>query len=110
MMCFTADLYFVLNVFQKKKKNLRAILSQIDTEVEAERFQKTMDNLNEGKLLGGLEEAFEEKFDEKSNTVCYIKLLKKTRRSSGANLDVTDHREFSAIRNESISATKQFID
>ena len=66
--------------------------------------------MNEQKLLGGWEEAFKEKFDEESNKFCGIELWEKTRRRTETNLNVPDRREFSAIRNKSILAIKEFID
>jgi len=49
MMCFIADLLFVLKVFQKKLQSDSLII--IGIEVEAKWFQKTIDNLNGRKLL-----------------------------------------------------------
>ena len=108
MMCFIADLLLVLKVFQKKLQS--DSLTIIDIEEEAKKFKKTLDNMNKQKLLGGWEEAFKEKFDEESNKFCGIELWEKTRRRTEATLNVTDRREFSAIRNESILAIKEFID
>ena len=61
-------------------------------------------------LLGGWEEAFKERFNEEENTFCDTELWEKKRRNPEANLYVTDRREFSAIRNESILALKEFMD
>jgi hypothetical protein len=61
-------------------------------------------------LLGGWEEAFKEKFDEEGNIFCGIELWEKKRCRPEANLYVTDRREFSAVRNESILALKEFMD
>ena len=59
-------------------------------------------------MLGGWEETFKERLNE--NTFCDIELWDKERRLPEANLYVTDRREFSAIRNESILALKEFMD
>ena len=108
MMCFVADLQFLLKVFQKKlQRDSRTI---VDIEPEAEKFQKSLDKLCTRSLLGGWEEAFKEKFDEEGNIFCGIELWEKKRCRPEANLYVTDRREFSAVRNESILALKEFMD
>ena len=90
---FTADLFLVLKVFQMRLQD--DSLTIIDIEVEAKRFQKTMDDLKGEKLFGRVEDTFEENFDEKSYTFCSIKLWGKTRRCSEANLfHVANHRKF----------------
>ena len=108
MMCFVADLLFLLKVFQKKLQ--RDSLTIVDIEPEAEKFQKSIDKLSTSPLLGGWEEAFKERFNEEENTFCDTGLWEKKRRNPEANLYVTDRRGFSAIRNESIFALKEFID
>ena len=85
-------------------------LTIVDIEPETEKFQKKVDKLSTSPLLGGWEEAFKEKFNEEENEFCGIKLWVKTRCRVEANLYVTDHRLFSAVRNESILAIKQFMD
>ena len=107
-MCFVADLLFVLKVFQKKLQ--RDSLTIVDIEPEAGKFQKSVDKLSTSSLLGGWEEAFKEKFDEEANIFCGIELWEKKRRRPETNLYVTDRRQFSAIRNQSILAIKEFMD
>ena len=85
-------------------------LTIVDLEPEAEKFQKSLDKLSSSPLLGRWEEAFNERLNEKENTFCGIELLEKKRRRPEANLYVTDRREFSAIRNDSILALKEFMD
>ena len=68
MMCFVADLLFLLKVFQKKLQ--RDSLTIVDIEPEAEKFQKSIDKLSTSPLLGGWEEAFKERFNEEENTFC----------------------------------------
>lgn len=75
MMCFVADLLFLLKVFQKKLQRDSLII--VDIESEAEKFQKSLDKLGTRSLLGGWEEAFEKKFDEEGNTFCGIELWEK---------------------------------
>ena len=108
MMCFVADLLFLLKVFQKKLQ--RDSLTIVDIEPEAETFQKSIDKLSTSPLLGGWEEAFKERFNEEENTFCNTELWEKKRRNPEANLYVIDRREFSAIQNESILALKEFMD
>ena len=108
MMCFVADLLFLFKVFQKKLQ--RDSLTIVDIEPEAEKFQKSIDKLSTSPLLGGWEEAFKERFNEEESTFCETELWEKKRRNPEANLYVTDRREFSAIRNESILALKEFMD
>lgn len=67
MMCFAADLLFLLNVFEKKLE--RDSLTIVEFEREAEKFQKNVDTLNTSPLLGGWEEAFKGKFNEEENTL-----------------------------------------
>ncbi|CAB4031786.1 E3 SUMO- ligase KIAA1586-like isoform X3 [Paramuricea clavata] len=105
MMCFVADLLFLLKVFQKKLQ--RDSLTIVDIEPEAEKFQKSLDKLGTRSLLGGWDFiqrklAFKESIQRK--------LWEKKRRRPEANLSVTDRREFSAVRNESILALKEFMD
>eukprot|EP00795_Rhopilema_esculentum_P008999 gene8999-16642_t len=84
LMCFVADLLFLIKVFQKK--------------------------LQTGSLLGGWENEFKERYDEEANTFCGIKLWEKERRRPDANVFVTDRRKFNAIRNESVIAINTFVD
>ena len=88
LMCFVADLLFVLKVFQKKLQ--RDSLTIVDIEPEAGKFQKSVDKLSTSSLLGGWEEAFKEKFDEEENIFCGIELWEKKRRRPEANLYVTE--------------------
>jgi hypothetical protein len=78
LMCFVADLLFLLKVFQKKLQC--DSLTIVDIEPETEKFQKKVDKLSTSPLLGGWEEAFKEKFNEEENEFCGIKPWVKTRR------------------------------
>ena len=108
LMCFVADLLFLIKVFQKKLQS--DSLTIVDIEPEAERFRERVSKLSTGSLLGGLENEFKERFGEEANKFCGIKLWEKERRRPDANLFVTDRRKFSAIRNESVIAINTFVD
>ena len=108
MMCFVADLLFLLKVFQKKFQC--DSLTIVDIGPEAEKFQKSIDKLSTSPLLGGWEEAFKGRLYEEENTFCDTELWEKKKHNPEANLYVTDRREFSARRNESILALKEFMD
>ena len=70
LMCFAADLLFLLKVIQKKLQRDSLII--LDIEPEAEKFQKRLDKLSTIPLLGGWEEAFKERLSEEENTFCDI--------------------------------------
>ena len=108
LMCFAADLLFVIKVFQKKHRS--DSLTIVDIEPEAEKFRERVNKLSTGSLLGGWENEFKEKYDEEANTFCEITLWEKERRRPDANLFVTDRRKFSAIRNEAVIAINTFVD
>ena len=90
LMCFAADLLFVIKVFQKKLH--RDSLTFVDIEPEAEKFCERVNKLSPGSLLGGWENEFKEKYDEEAKTFCGIKLWEKERRRPDANLFITDRK------------------
>ena len=108
LMCFVADLLFLIKVFQKKLQS--DSLTIVDIEPEAEKFRERVNKLSTGSLLGGWENEFKERYDEEANKFCGIKLWEKERRRPDSNLFVTDLRKFSAIRNESVIAINTFVD
>ena len=108
LVCFVADLLFLIKVFQKKLQS--DSLTIVDIEPEAEKFREKVNKLSTGSLLGGWENEFKERYDEEANKFCGIKLWEKERRRPDANLFVTDHRKFSAIRNESVIVINTFVD
>ena len=107
MICFVADMLLLFKNFQKKLQADSITIVDIDPEVQ--KLQKRLDNLSNSPLLGGWEEAFNENFDEQSNTFCGIQVWVKVRRHSEDNPYATDRRQFSAIRNDSIAAIKKFL-
>ena len=108
LMCFVADLLFLINVCQKKLQS--DSLTIVDIEPEAERFRERVNKLSTGSLLGGLENEFKERYDEEANKFCGIKLWEKERRRPDANMFVTDRRKFGAFRNETVIAINTFVD
>ena len=108
LMCFVADLLFLIKVFQKKLQS--DSLTIVDIEPEAEKFRERVNKLSTGSLLEGWENQFKERYDGEANKFCGIKLWEKERRRPDANLFVTDRRKFSAIRYESVIAINTFID
>ena len=62
MICFFADLLFLLKVFQKKPQC--DSLTIVDIELQAETFHKSLDMLSTSPLLGRWEEAFKERLNE----------------------------------------------
>ena len=108
LMCFVADLLFLIKVFQKKLQS--DSLTIVDIEPEAEKFRERVNKLSTGSLLGVWGNEFKERYDEEANKFCGIKLWEKERRRPDANLFVTDRRKFSAIRNESVIAINTLVD
>ena len=108
LMCFAADLLFVIKVFQKKLQT--DPLTIVDIKPETEKVRERVNKLSARSVLGVWENEFKEKYDEEANTFCGIKLWEKERRRPDANLFVTDGRKFSAIRNESVIAINTFVD
>ena len=108
LMCFVADLLFLIKVFQKKLQS--DSLTIVDIKPEAGKFRERVNKLSTGSLLGGWENEFKERYDEEANKFCGIKVWEKERRRPDANLFVTDRRKFSAIWNESVIAINTFVD
>ena len=62
LMCFAADLLFVIKMFQRKLQS--DSLTIVDIEPEAEKFHERVNKLSTRSLLGGWENEFKEKCDE----------------------------------------------
>ena len=65
LMCFVADLLFLIKVLQKKLQS--DSLTIVDIEPEAEKFRDKVNKLSTGSLLGGWENEFKERYDEEAN-------------------------------------------
>eukprot|EP00795_Rhopilema_esculentum_P003753 gene3753-15034_t len=78
LMCFVADLLFLIKVFQKKLQS--DSLTIVDIEPEGGEFCERVNKLSTGSLLGGWENEFKERYDEEANKFRGIKLWEKERR------------------------------
>ena len=109
LMCFLADLLFLLSNFQRKLQN--DMLTILDIKPQLDIFVKKLEKLTDAPLLGGWEQAFVDTVQTEgdSESLHGHGLWNKRRRTGEANRFVTDRRAFSAIRNDSIQSLKNFM-
>src|SRR6218665_2307738 len=109
LMCFVADILFLLKNFQKKLQS--DALTIVDIKPQVEIFTQKLSNMFENKM--GWEETLAKGVEV--NSMDHTKVLfgtelwEKSRRTKGVNRFVTDKRLFSSIRNDSIEALKTFM-
>jgi hypothetical protein len=106
LMCFLADILFLLSNFQKRLQSDR--LTIVDMPQEVANFQKKLTALQNKPILGGWEEALET--DLVDGMFHGVQLLEKERRSTNKHLFVTQQRDFAAIRSETIHAMQHFME
>lgn len=107
LMCFTADVLFLLKNLQMTLQSDSITIVDLDPKIGE--FIQKIKHLAEKPLLGGWEEVLENELNDTEETLKSVKLWKKERRTGKRNEFVSDHREFSAIRNDIICAVENFM-
>ena len=109
LMCFLADLLFILQNFQKRLQS--DTITIVDIQPQLEIFKKKLLTLQTACLPGGWEEALQRDITNNNGKEFLFgtELWMKDRRLPASNRYVTDKRMFSAIRNDSVQALINFM-
>ena len=109
LMCFLADLLFLLKKFQKRLQSDDIAITDIRPQLEA--FKQKLLNLESTPLIGGWEDVLqkEEKIVDGKTTMFEVELWTKPRRRESVHQYVTDKRDFAAIRHDSIQTLHNFM-
>jgi hypothetical protein len=109
LMCFLADLLYLLKIFQKKLQSDNFCI--VDLKPQLGVFQNKLENLDETMMLGGWEEVFAKdvKLVDGKSILFDVHLWSQQRRRQTANLFVSDKRDFVAIRHDSLLTLRNFM-
>jgi uncharacterized protein YnzC (UPF0291/DUF896 family) len=107
LLCFLADLLFILQNFQKKLQS--DTITIVDLQPELQKFVAKLETLKERPILGGWEEEFKKEYSENESKFCGLTLWTKEKRCQNRNLFVSEKRDFSAVRFECLEGMQNFM-